>query len=234
MSFYFQPPVFAVQPTTCVQPVVWAPAPAVVPAYYTTVVQPVPVPAPAVVYATPPVIQVYTAPPMVSAAALPESQRPGLRVRIIFYGHGPGREAPRSLWCRAADATYPAVPTGSRLRDDIARLAELQNLAQGWRHARIVVAAPGSAAPVIAAELGPVLNDDVVRVLELQRDAGADEDAADAERKGVLQTSLASGQGVFLTVCMDDEPGAGPSAPSSSSGGHVGDGDAAPLLSADV
>ncbi|EFY92250.1 hypothetical protein MAC_01851 [Metarhizium acridum CQMa 102] len=227
MSFYFQPPVFAVQPTACVQAVVWAPAPAAVPAYC-AVVQPMP--APAVVYTTTtPVIQVYTAPMVSAAAALPDGQRPGLRIRIIFYGHGPGREAPRSLWCRAADATYPGAPTGSRLRDDIARLAEVQNLAQqGWRRARIVVAAPGSAAPVIAAELGPVLGDDVVRVLELQRDAGADEDAAEAERNRVLQTSLAGGQAVFLTVCMDDEAGAGPSAPSSSGGGHV------PLLSADV
>ncbi|KHN97796.1 uncharacterized protein MAM_04185 [Metarhizium album ARSEF 1941] len=149
MLLYFQPPIFAVQPATCIQHVVWAP-----PAAYC-----------AAVYTAPAAVHVYT--PMVSgAAALSRgAQRPSLRIRIIYYGHGHGHGRGRdrdperdgqgggALWCRAVDATYAdGVPTGPRLREDISRWArvhdDLAGRASAWREASIAVAGPGSAGPV--------------------------------------------------------------------------------------
>ncbi|OAA44315.1 hypothetical protein NOR_04043 [Metarhizium rileyi] len=217
MSFYFQPPIFAVVSTPYVQPVVLAPPPTVVPSSY-TILQSVPVPR--VVY-TPAMMAVYTPTPVVSPAASPAVHGPDLRVSIIYYGHEPGRREP---WCRGAETAYTVVPTGSRLREDIARFARAHRLAaDGWPVARLLLVASGSVGPVIASGLGPVLTDGMEQVLELPRLG----DVPEEEVRRALEASRVEGREVYLTVCMDGCEGvAGPddaTASTAVSRGHLGE-----------
>ncbi|KZZ94916.1 hypothetical protein AAL_05027 [Moelleriella libera RCEF 2490] len=229
MSFsYFQPPIFAAQPATVLQPAVWipttAPPPPPPPSFYTIVQTPsvlAPVPMTGAVCVSVPVMTVVCPPPCSALPApspaaerstsasgpptssSPPARRPLLCIRYMFYGtdhgtstsgggSGPGSGSGillLSFGCCTVlrDVLYTEVPTGARLLRDAAMLLGEQQ--QQWRiqMARVVVVREGRSVVLSAAAAGAgvVLTDDVLGVVALSADGGANAEA-EAELARVL------------------------------------------------
>ncbi|KAG5993656.1 hypothetical protein E4U54_003294 [Claviceps lovelessii] len=187
MPYYFQPPIFAVQPV--ITPVVQVTTAVQVsrPAVYTVAVQP---PTPPVVYVLPAVTQGTVVSDHDGGASSPatadtttdlpvSSRRPTLR--IVFYGHSAtSSEAPeprpRPIWRRTLDHSFSTRPTLASFKESIPRLAAQAGVtstttASGsgsltWHSAIIFVLYPHTNGAIdIGAGEGPVRNGDMVREL---------------------------------------------------------------------
>lgn len=215
MSFYFQPPIFAVRPRgVAVGGWVYACPPAA------WVSQPMPVvyaPAAPAVHATScvPVLQqtVYLpAPPAPPAAAPPPTAELAaaaaarLTIRIVFHGRSP--PPARTLWCRIADARYARAPSAARLRADAALFAEQHGIpsyrggGDDGSPARLYVLR-GGARLAVHAGAGAVVTRAVERAVDLTHGTAAV--VADL-LEGVLR-GQAGGRSVFLVVDVDGDAG---------------------------
>ncbi|KAG6006020.1 hypothetical protein E4U21_007446 [Claviceps maximensis] len=203
MSFYFQPPIFSVQPVVVApQPVVHVtttiPTCVVRPAILTVAAQTPPPPSP-VVYVLPQVSSHDTAVSSnIVSCTDTNSHVPsrGSTLRIVFYGHNSATttseststansalvlaSAPRSatIWRCALDTSVKQRLTMASFRDEIPKMAARAG-AKGstWRTASIFVMYVHAKKDLdITGRDGAVRNDDVLRMLVIVNPSGASDE----------------------------------------------------------
>lgn len=220
MSFYFQPPIFAVQPAILLQATLYPPLIATGPVHL--IPTPPPPAVPIIYYPIPPgyvtqpqLAQVTTRPVLETGTSLEDRNSHIIKVRAIFYGHGrtQRQDTTRRIWFRATDSVYETPPSKLRLSEDITSWAGRHGLRNTWVWARLHLLVPGATADTIAVvpELGPVLNDDVCRVVEIlntNANGGQSRECrgvSDAEVEDIFKNVTRGPSNIILTVCLDDE-----------------------------